>query len=82
MTPTSILIGQAIVVMLIIAAALQFATQYVASALGFDRALGVPWFQFGGTPFYYPWRLFEWQYSFESLSGDKSSRMNRLAEIS
>ena len=70
MTPTKILIGQAIVVMLIIIGALQSATQYVAAALGHDRALGVPWFEFGGTPFYYPWRLFEWQYSYEAYAPD------------
>ncbi len=70
MTPTKILIGQAIVVMLIIIGALAAATQYVAAALGYDRALGVPWFEFGGTPFYYPWRLFEWQYSYEAYAPD------------
>ncbi len=70
MTPTKILIGQAIVVMLIIIGALQAATQYVAAALGYDRALGAPWFEVGGTPLYYPWRLFEWQYSYEAYAPD------------
>jgi type IV secretory pathway TraG/TraD family ATPase VirD4 len=55
MTPTKILIGQAIIVMLIIVAALEAATQYVAGALGFDAALGAPWFEFAGTPVHYPW---------------------------
>ncbi|MAM33365.1 MAG: conjugal transfer protein TraG, partial [Acidimicrobiaceae bacterium] len=44
MTPTKILIGQAIIVFLIVGAALWVATAYVAGALGFDSALGAPWF--------------------------------------
>jgi type IV secretion system protein VirD4 len=70
MTPTKILIGQAIIVVLIIASALQAATQYVAAALGFDAALGTPWFHIADAPFYYPWRLFEWQYAFEAYAPD------------
>jgi len=70
MTPTKILIGQAFVVVLIIAAAMSAATQYVASAFGFDPALGAPWFQIGETPFYYPWRLFEWWYAYEAYAPD------------
>ncbi len=70
MTPTKILIGQAFIVMLIIMGALAAATQYVAAAFGFDAALGTPWFHFAGTPFYYPWRLFEWQYSYEAYAPD------------
>ncbi|MAW82687.1 MAG: conjugal transfer protein TraG [Parvularcula sp.] len=68
MTPTKILIGQAIVVMLIIAAAVWLATQYVAASFGFDPALGRPWSHVGETPVYYPWRLFEWWYAFEAYA--------------
>ncbi len=70
MTPTKILIGQAIVVMLIIAAAMSAATQYVAAAFGFDPALGSPWTNIGETPVYYPWRLFEWWYAYEAYAPD------------
>ncbi len=70
MTPTRILIGQAFVVMAIIAAALQAATQYVAAAFGYDRALGAPWSELGETPVYYPWRLFEWWYAYEAYAPD------------
>jgi len=70
MTPTKILIGQAFIVVLIIAGALQAATQYVAAALGFDAALGAPWFRVADTPVYYPWRLFEWQYAYEAYAPD------------
>jgi len=70
MTPTKILIGQALIVMLIIAAAVWAATQYVASAFGFDPALGSPWSRIGETPVYYPWRLFEWWYAYEAYAPD------------
>lgn len=70
MTPTKILIGQAFIVMLIIAAAMSAATQYVASAFGFDPALGSPWSRVGDTPVYYPWRLFEWWYAYEAYAPD------------
>ena len=70
MTPTKILIGQAIVVMLIIAAALWAATQYVATAFGYDTALGAPWTEVGQTPVYFPWRLFEWWYAYEAYAPD------------
>lgn len=70
MTPTKILIGQAIVVLLIIAAAMWAATQYVASAFGYDAALGAPWTALGETPIYFPWRLFEWWYAYEAYAPD------------
>jgi len=68
MTPTKILIGQAIVVFLIIASAMWAATAYVAGAFGYDAALGAPWFKTFDTPIYYPWRLFEWWYSYEAYA--------------
>ena len=70
MTPTKLLIGQALVVFLIIAAALAAATQFVATSFGFDPALGKPWFLAGETPVYYPWRLFEWWFAYEAYAPD------------
>jgi type IV secretion system protein VirD4 len=70
MTPTRILIGQAFIVMLIIAAAMQAATQYVAASFGFDAALGNSWWRIGEAPIYYPWRLFEWWYAYEAYAPD------------
>ncbi|MGE0408326.1 MAG: conjugal transfer protein TraG [Amphiplicatus sp.] len=70
MTPTRILIGQALIVVLIIAAAMQLATQYVAASFGFDPALGSSWSEVGDTPLYYPWRLFEWWYAYEAYAPD------------
>ncbi len=70
MTPTKLLIGQALVVFLIIAAAVAAATQFVATSFGFDPALGKPWFLAGETPVYYPWRLFEWWFAYEAYAPD------------
>ena len=70
MTPTKILIGQALVVFLIIGLALFAATQFVAISFGFDRALGKPWFVAGDWPVYYPWRLFEWWFAYEAYAPD------------
>ncbi|MGE0181665.1 MAG: conjugal transfer protein TraG [Parvularculaceae bacterium] len=70
MTPTKLLVGQALVVFLIIAAALAAATQFVATSFGFDPALGRPWFLAGETPVYYPWRLFEWWFAYEAYAPD------------
>ncbi len=79
MTPTKILIGQAIVVILIILAAMAAATQFVAVSFGFDRALGAPWFVLGETPFYYPWRLFEWWFAYEAYAPDVFMRGGAIA---
>ncbi len=79
MTPTKILIGQAIVVVLIIAAAMLAATQFVAISFGFDPALGKPWFTIGETALYYPWRLFEWWFAYEAYAPDVFMRGGAIA---
>jgi type IV secretion system protein VirD4 len=79
MTPTKILIGQAIVVILIILAAMAAATQFVAVSFGFDRALGTPWFVLGEAPVYYPWRLFEWWFAYEAYAPDVFMRGGAIA---
>ena len=79
MTPTKILIGQAILVILIIMAAMAAATQFVAASFGFDRALGEPWFVLGAMPVYYPWRLFEWWFAYEAYAPDIFMRGGAIA---
>ncbi|PQA89294.1 conjugal transfer protein TraG [Hyphococcus luteus] len=68
MTPTKILIGQIVVVIMMIAAAMWLATGYVAGVFHHDAALGAPWFVANGQPFYYPWRIFEWWYAYEAYA--------------
>lgn len=68
MTPTKILIGQAIIVFAIITGMLWFATQWVAGELNYHSRLGLPWFDISHYPVYFPWRLFEWWYAFEAYA--------------
>lgn len=65
MTPTKILIGQILITFMVVIGTLWAATEWAAFMLGFQARLGTPWFQTGGYPVYYPWRLFEWWYAFE-----------------
>jgi type IV secretion system protein VirD4 len=79
MTPTKLLIGQAILVIAVIMAAMAAATQFVAVSFGFDRALGEPWFVLGAAPVYYPWRLFEWWFAYEAYAPDIFMRGGAIA---
>jgi type IV secretion system protein VirD4 len=63
MTSTKLLIGQIIIVFAIVIAGV-----WCAAELGFQAQLGGPWFEFAGVPFYYPWRLFEWWYSYDAYA--------------
>ena len=54
-------------------------TAYVASAFGHDPALGVPWFAAFEAPVYYPWRLFEWWYSYEAYAPSVFMRGGAIA---
>jgi type IV secretion system protein VirD4 len=68
MTPTKILIGQAIIVFAMVLLSLWGATQWTAGELGFQPRLGDPWFALWGQPIYHPWRLFEWWYAYEAYA--------------
>ena len=68
MNPGRILIGQVGVVLIVIVAAQWFATQWTAEALGYQPALGAPWFAVGERPVYLPWRLFQWWYAYEAYA--------------
>ena len=62
MTGTKFLIGTIALVFAIIVMTTWGATQWTAAALDYQPALGRPWFMFGDTPIYRPWRLFQWWY--------------------
>ncbi|KCZ53214.1 hypothetical protein HY29_17520, partial [Hyphomonas beringensis] len=74
MTGTRILIGQIVIVFAIIIGALWTATQLTAEELGFQVALGAPWFEFSGYPVYRPWRLFQWWYAYEAYAPETFAR--------
>ncbi len=60
MQAQGVLFGQIAAVFGIVIAGVWGATQWTAAALGYQLRLGAPWFDFHGTPVYYPWKLFEW----------------------
>jgi type IV secretion system protein VirD4 len=68
MGSSGVLFGQVLIVFAIIAVGMCCATQWTAAELGYQIRLGMPWFQIQGIPVYYPWRLFEWWYAYESYA--------------
>src|SRR3546814_9334848 len=84
-TPTKILIGQILVVLLIAMGALWIATQWAAEALGHQPQLGQPWFLLSGRPVYRTWSLFPWWFSFDAYaprSDEHTSELQSLMRIS
>ncbi|HBP1854992.1 conjugal transfer protein TraG [Pseudomonas aeruginosa] len=63
-----VLFGQVAAVFGIVIAGVWGATQWTAAALGYQLRLGLPWFDFFGTPVYHPWRLFEWWFCFDAYA--------------
>ena len=57
--PTGVLFGQIAVVLGVALCGVWAATQWTATALGYQARLGLPWFELWGMPVYHPWRLFE-----------------------
>lgn len=70
MHATTVLYGQVLVVLAITLSGVWSATQWTASALGYQARLGTPWFELLGTPVYHPWRLFEWWFVFDAYAPD------------
>lgn len=68
MNSTGVLIGQILLVTAILFIGLWCATQWTAAELGFQMRLGEPWLRIYGYPIYYPWRLLEWWYVYESYA--------------
>ena len=82
MTPTKLLIGQIIVVFAIVLAGLWIATQWCAAMLGYQAELGASWFEVGGMPFYRPWAIFWWWYSFDAYAPHVFDKAGALAGAS
>ncbi len=55
-----------LVLLVLVAAGLCASTQYVASELGYQPALGAPWFSLRATPVYAPWAWLSWSSSFSA----------------
>ena len=68
MSAAKILWGQILAVLIIIVTGVWSATQWTASALGFQPELGAPWFHLFGHPVYRPYDLFWWWFSFDAYA--------------
>ena len=68
MRATGVLYGQVLTVFGIVIAGVWGATQWVASALGYQSRLGAPWFELLDKPVYHPWRLFDWWFFFDAYA--------------
>lgn len=79
MSPTKILIGQIIVVFAIVLGATWCSTQWAADALGYQGALGRPWFVLGDQAIYKPWRIYQWWYAYEAYAPDVFNRAGLIA---
>ncbi len=79
MKPTTLLIGQAVIVTGTIFGTLWTSTQWTAHRLGYQDGLGEPWFSTLDIPVYYPWRLFEWWYAYEAYAPQVFHQAGALA---
>lgn len=68
MSAAKILWGQVLAVFVIILASIWGATQWTASALGFQAELGAPWFSLLGHRVYRPYDLFWWWFSYDAYA--------------
>ena len=68
MTAAKILWGQILAVTFIILTSVWAATQWTASALGFQAELGQPWFSLWDHPVYRPYDLFWWWFSYDAYA--------------
>jgi len=82
MSPTKFLIGQVLAVFAITILGVWAATQWAASQLGYQTALGRPAATLAGLPIYEPWRLFGWWFHYEAYAPGVFDRAGMLAAAS
>jgi type IV secretion system protein VirD4 len=70
MTGTKILWGQMLAALLAVLAGTWLATEWTAWRLGFQPALGFPWFTISSVPVYRPELFFAWWYHFDAYAPD------------
>ncbi|GLI98017.1 conjugal transfer protein TraG [Sphingobium sp. BS19] len=79
MNATRILWGQIMLVSLMVLLCVWGATQWTAHALGYQAALGQPWFLIGGWPVYPPPAFFWWWFSYDAYAPDIFSKGATIA---
>lgn len=82
MSPTRLLLGQIFIVFAIVILGVWGATQWCASALGYQPQLGPAWFTLFGTPIYKPWALFPWWFHFEAYAPEIFDKAGAIAGAS
>lgn len=82
MTPTKLLFGQILVVLLTALLGVWAATQWAAAQLGYQTQLGADWFRLCGLPVYRPWQLFIWWYFYDAYAPDVFARSGMVAAAS
>ncbi|PLP98003.1 conjugal transfer protein TraG [Cupriavidus pauculus] len=75
-------LGQVAVVLGIVVVGVWGATQWTASALGYQATLGAPWLDVLGRPIYAPWRLFEWWFVYDAYASGIFNTGGALASAS
>jgi type IV secretion system protein VirD4 len=79
MNQSKVYAGQIVSVIAVTIGTLWGATQWTASQLGYQSALGAPWTVVGNTPVYRPWALFDWWYHFEPYAPTIFNRGGTIA---
>lgn len=82
MTPTTLLIGQILIVFGIVIAGVWTATQWTAAMLVYQAELGLPWFMLGDLPVYRPWTIVPWWYDYEAYAPHVFDKAGMLAGVS
>ena len=82
MTPTTLLLGQILIVFAIVLAGLWASTQWIAAQLAYQPELGAPWAIAFGHPVYHPWALFAWWYHFDAYAPHVFNKAGVLAGAS
>ena len=76
---TTTIFWQVLLVLCIAVCGVWYAAQWTAEQLAYSPRLGEPWFVFGDTPIYQPWRFFAWWYSFEAYAPETFDRAGLIA---
>ena len=81
MSNARFLIHQACAALLLTLACIWGATQWAASMLGHQAALGAPWLSIAGMSIYAPWKLFAWWLTFDRQAPGVFARAGAVAAL-
>ncbi|HWU49727.1 MAG TPA: conjugal transfer protein TraG [Asticcacaulis sp.] len=82
MSPTKLLLGQIVLVLLTAVLGVWAATEWAAYQLGWQEGLGPAWFCIFDLPAYRPWQLFIWWYFYDAYAPHVFYRAGALAASS